>query len=92
MNQPKTYLKKGDESKAKQAMRSKIIAMLMAWKPDKFGRFDYDKMKHAPVMSEIYKWVNDYGHKKPLWLNKYSYSDLVILVSQIGKITKGSKK
>lgn len=84
----KKFLTKTEQQEAKQAMRKKIIAMLLDWKPGQFGTFDPATMRRKPNMAMIYEWVNTYGHKKPTWLNKYTYGELVTLVSQINQITK----
>ena len=87
----RSFPAKADQNQAKQDMRRKIIAMLMSWKPEQFGTFRPSGMKYVPDMEKIYTWINKYGHKHPKWLNKYSYQDLVILVSQIEQITKKNK-
>lgn len=81
---------KASIDKALQDMRRKVIALLMSWKPEQFGIWDTLKMRHVPDMSKIYEWINQYGHLKPKWLNKYTYEELTTLVSQIEKITTSS--
>lgn len=84
----KPRLSKTDQAKACQQMRTKVIALLMGWKPEHFGTWDTAKMRHVPDMTKIYSWINEYGHRKPKWFNKYTYDELVTLVSQIEKITR----
>lgn len=86
----RSHPSKADLQKAVQSMRRKVIALLMAWKPEQFGVWDTGKMRHLPDMARIYQWINEYGYLKPKWLNKYTYQELTVLVSQIKKITTSS--
>jgi len=77
-----------EKAEAVTKIRRKVIALLMGWKPERFGFWDPATFKYLPDMNKIYAWVNEYGLYKPKWLNKHTYPELVDLVSQLTKITK----
>jgi hypothetical protein len=83
----RAYPSRKDQEASRQAMRRKVIALLMAWKPSHFGNWCAERASFKCDMQRIYDWVNTYGHAKPKWLNQYTYSELVKLVSQVKKIT-----